>query len=72
MIEHLRHIMDKLATLPETEQEMYATQIEAELQENQRIASQLTDPNETDLDHLLTRADEQSAQGKVHDLDVIL
>ena len=72
MIEHLRHVMDKLAMLPETEQEMYAAQLEAELQEAQHIESQLADPHETDLDYLLARADEQSAQGNVHDLDVIL
>lgn len=72
MIERLRHVVDQLATLPENEQDAFAAQLEAELQEAQHIASQLADPNETDLDYLLARADEQSAQGKVYDLDTLL
>ena len=41
-------------------------------QETHHIASQLADPNETDLDYLLARTDEQSAQGKVYSLNTLL
>ena len=40
--------------------------------EKQRIAAQLADPKETDLDYLLQRADEQSSRGETYDLDTIL
>lgn len=76
MTERLRRVMDQLAALPDDEQDAYATWLEVDLgideTERQRIAAQLADPKETDLDHLLARADEQSAQGKVYDLDSIL
>lgn len=76
MTERLRRVVDQLAALPEDEQDTYAAWLEADLgideTERQRIAAQLADPKETDLDHLLARADEQSAQGKVYDLDSIL
>jgi hypothetical protein len=76
MTERLRRIVDRLAELPDDEQDAYATWREADLQldeqERQRIAAQLANPEETDLDTLLQRADEQSAQGKVYDLDTLL
>lgn len=72
LTEHLRRVMEHLATLPDVEQDAYAEQIELDLVERERIAAQLADPSETDLDALLRRADEQSAQGKVYDLDSIL
>lgn len=41
--------------------------------ERQRIAAQLADPKETDLDYLLQRADEQSSRGReTYNLDTIL
>ncbi len=74
--ERLRHVIDLLAALPEDEQDAYAAWLEADLtvdeQERRRVATQLADQGETDLDALLARADEQSAQGKVYDLDSIL
>lgn len=74
--ERLQHVIDQLAALPEDEQDAYAAWLEADLQmdehERQRVAAQLADPGETDLDALLARADEQSTQGKVYDLDTIL
>ncbi len=76
MVERLHRMVDRLADLPDDEQDAYAAWLGAELEldeyEQQRIAAQLADPNETDLDALLQRADEQSAQGKVYDLDTIL
>jgi hypothetical protein len=76
MTERLRMLMDQLAELPDDEQDAYAAWLEAALQmderERQRIAAQLADPNETDLERLLARADEQSAQGRVYDLDSLL
>lgn len=74
--ERLQHVIDRLAALPEDEQDAYAAWLEADLQmdehEQRRVAAQLADPGETDLDTLLARADEQSEQGKVYDLDTIL
>lgn len=76
MTERLRKIVEQLAELPEDEQDAYAAWLEVDLQldeqEQQRIAAQLANPDETDLEALLQRADEQSAQGKVYDLDTIL
>ena len=72
LTEHLRRVMEQLATLPDAEQDAYAEQIELDIVERERIAAQLADPNETDLDALLRRADEQSAQGQVFDLDSIV
>lgn len=72
LTEQLRHVIEQLAALPADEQNAYAEQIAIDLQERQRIAAQLADPANTDLDELLRRADEQSAQGKVYDLDSIL
>jgi len=46
--------------------------LEENREQARHIASQLADPNETDLDYLLARADEQSAQGKIYDLDILL
>jgi hypothetical protein len=72
MTEHLRKVVDQLATLPESEQDAYAVQIEADLQERARIAAQLADPQETDLDYLLDQADREIAAGQVFDLDELL
>lgn len=72
LTEQLRQVIEQLAALPDDEQNAYAEQIAIDLQERQRIAAQLADPSKTDLDALLRRADEQSAQGKVYDLDSIL
>jgi hypothetical protein len=59
MTERLRMLMDQLAELPDDEQDAYAAWLEAALQmderERQRIAAQLADPNETDLERLLAR-----------------
>ena len=74
LIDHLRKVMEQLAQQPDAVQEKYATEIELDLDmfEQQRIAAQLADPNATNLDYLLNRADEQSSQGKVYDLDSLL
>ena len=72
LTEQLRQVIEQLAALPDDEQNAYAEQIAIDLQERQRIAAQFADPSKTDLDALLRRADEQSAQGKVYDLDSIL
>jgi hypothetical protein len=72
MTEYLRKVVDQLATLPESEQDAYAEQIEADLQERARIAAQLADPQETDLDYLLDQADREIAAGQVFDLDELL
>jgi len=55
-------------------QEKYAAELELDLDlhEQDRIAAQLADPRETDLDYLLSQADEQSAKGEVYDLDELL
>jgi hypothetical protein len=74
--ERLRSVVEQLAALPEDQQDAFAIWLEADLQvdeeQRQGVVAQLADPKETDLDHLLTRADEQSAEGKVYDLDTIL
>ncbi|MBF6589998.1 MAG: hypothetical protein IVW57_05630 [Ktedonobacterales bacterium] len=72
MTEHLRKVVGQLATLPESEQDAYAEQIEADLQKRARIAAQLADPRETDLGHLLDQADREIAAGQVYDLDELL
>lgn len=76
MTERLQRVVEHLATLTEAEQDAYASWLEADLQvddqERQRIAAQLADPRETDLDRLLRQADEQVAEGKIDDLDAIL
>jgi hypothetical protein len=76
MTERLRKIMDQLAELPAEEQDAYAVWLETDLQideqERARIAAQLADPKETDIDELLREADEQSTKGEVYDLDTIL
>jgi len=72
MTEHLRKVVDRLATLPESEQNALAEQIEADLLERERIAAQLADPRETDLDELLDQADQEIAAGQVYDLDELL
>lgn len=68
--------MGHLTTLTEAEHDAYASWLDADLQvhdqEWQRIATQLADPQETDLDRLLRRADEQVAEGKIDDRDSIL
>jgi hypothetical protein len=74
MTEHLRKVMEQLAEQPEEVQEKYAAEIELDLdlEEQARIAAQLADPKQTDLDYLLARAKEQSARGEVYDLDELL
>ena len=72
MIDHLRKILDEIAELPEEQQEKYATELERDLREQQRIAAQLADPKATDLDYLLAEADREIASGQIYDLDVIL
>lgn len=74
MTEHLRKVMEQLAQQPEEIQERYAAEIEVDLdlQEQARIAAQLADAKATDLDYLLARAREQSANGQTHDLDELL
>lgn len=67
--ERLQRVLDQLAVLPPDEQDAYADWLEADLgmneHERQRVAAQLADPRELDLDYLLARADKQSAQGKI-------
>jgi hypothetical protein len=76
LTDRLRKVVDVLAALPDDEQDAYAAWLELDLEpdenERQRIAAQLADPKETDLDYLLQRADEQSSRGEVYDLDTIL
>jgi hypothetical protein len=72
MTEYLRKVVDRLATLPESEQNAFAEQIEADLRERARIAAQLADSRETDLDDLLDQADQEIAAGQVYDLDDLL
>lgn len=72
LTDHLRRVMDQLAEQPEQVQEKYASEIEIDLQEQQRIASQLANPNETDLEHLLAEADREIASGQIFDLDDVL
>jgi hypothetical protein len=76
MNDHFRRVVEMIATLPDTEQERYAERLELEIQldnqEQSRIAAQLADPQEIDLDALLARADEESDTGEVYDLDSIL
>lgn len=54
---------------PEDAQEKVATEIEISLREQSRIAAQLADPKETDLDYLLEEADREIVAGQVGDLD---
>ena len=74
MTDHLRKVMEQLADQPEEVQEKYAAELELDLdlREQARIAAQLADPHETDLDELLARAREQSASGQTYDLDQLL
>jgi hypothetical protein len=76
LTDRLRKVVDALAALPDDAQDAYAAWLELDLEpdenERQRIAAQLADPKETDLDYLLQRADEQSSRGEVYDLDTIL
>lgn len=69
MTDHLRKVMDQLAEQPPDVQEKYATEIESDLQERERIAAQLADPMATDLNHLLEEADREIAAGQVMTLD---
>lgn len=39
LTEHLRRVMEQLATLPSEEQEAYAEQLELDLQERERVAA---------------------------------
>ncbi|HEY7779942.1 MAG TPA: hypothetical protein VIC85_06995 [Ktedonobacterales bacterium] len=72
MTEYLRKVVDRLSRLPETEQNAFAEQIEADLRERARVAAQLADSRETDLDSLLDQADQEIAAGQVYDLDDLL
>jgi hypothetical protein len=69
MTERLRQVMELLATLPDEEQDAFATRLEAELHERRRIAAQLADPKETDLEYLLAEARREIAEGGARDLD---
>jgi hypothetical protein len=69
---YLRKVVDRLSRLPETEQNAFAEQIEADLRERARVAAQLADSRETDLDSLLDQADQEIAAGQVYDLDDLL
>jgi predicted ATPase len=70
--EQLRKVVEQLAILPDDEQHAYAEQIAIVAHEHQRSAAQRADTNETDLEALLRRADEQSAESGVYDLDSTL
>ena len=70
--DHLRAVVERLAVLPEDVQEAYAEQLESNLHERERIATQLADPNATDLECLLEQARQQIEAGQVNDLDEIL
>jgi len=72
LTDHLRRLVDQLAQLPPNEQEEYAAQLESEMQERERVAHQLADARETDLEALLEEARQQIARGEVSDLDDIL
>ncbi len=72
MTERLRQVMALLATLPDEEQDAFAIRLEADLRERQRIAAQLADPKETDLDYLLAEARREIAEGGACDLDELL
>jgi len=72
IIDHLRRVIDELAEQPTDVQEHYATEIERELTERRRIARQLADPQETDLNYLLEEARREIAAGDVSDLEDIL
>ncbi len=72
MTERLRQVMALLAALPDDEQDAFAIRLEAELRERQRIAAQLADPNETDLEYLLAEARREIAEGGARDLDELL
>lgn len=69
MTDHLRKVMDQLAEQPPDVQEKYATEIESDLQERERIAAQPADPKATDLNHVLEEADREIAAGQVMTLD---
>lgn len=69
MTDHLRAVVERIARLPEDVQDEYATQLELDLQERERIAAQLADPKATDLDYLLEQARRQIAAGQFYDLD---
>ena len=72
MTERLRQAVDLIATLTEEEQDTIAAKLEADYREAQRIAAQLADPHETDLDELLTEARREIAAGDARDLDELL
>lgn len=72
MTERLRQVIALLANLPDEEQDAVAIKLEAELRERQRIAAQLADPQETDLDYLLAEARREIAEGGARDLDELL
>jgi hypothetical protein len=69
MTERLRQVVALITTLPDDEQDVYAAKLEADLRESQRIAAQLADPKETDLDYLLAEARREIAEGGARDLD---
>ncbi len=72
MTERLRQAVDLIATLTEEEQDAIAAKLEADYREAQRIAAQLADAQETDLDYLLAEARREIAEGGARDLDELL
>ncbi|MGH2484773.1 MAG: hypothetical protein ACRDHE_02050 [Ktedonobacterales bacterium] len=72
LTDHPRKVRDQLAEQPADVREKYASEIEIDLREQQRIAAQLANPKETDLDYLLVEADREVAAGQVFDLDELL
>ncbi len=72
MTERLRQVIAQLESLPDEEQDAMAAKLEAELCERERIAAQLADPSETNLDYLLSEARREIAEGGARDLDELL
>lgn len=72
MTERLRQVVALITTLPDDEQDVYAAKLEADIHESWRVAAQLADPEETDLDCLLAEAHREIAEGGAHDLGELL
>lgn len=72
MTERLRQAVELIETLPDEQQDEVATRLEAEFAEAGRVAAQLADPRETDLDALLAEARREIAEGGARDLDELL
>lgn len=72
MTERLQHVLSLVASLPDERQDEIAAMLEAELAEGNRIAAQLANPSETDLDELLAEARREIAEGGARDLDELL